>query len=145
MAIALAKAWSQGQTIGYDPDVAARREVFFGEIQRDERSVLAAMRSIAEQRDADEAQGVPVANPVSAPRAEPYTLRSPSGYAVGTVLRARITIYGCTGPGGGFCNHMAGGGYPFHGAAACSSEMSPPAVISELDPRTFLTAALTAA
>ena len=38
-------------------------------------------------------------------------------------MRARITIYGCQGPGGGFCNYMSSGGVPFEGAVACSSNL----------------------
>jgi hypothetical protein len=53
----------------------------------------------------------------------PYTRGTASGYAAGTVLPARITIYGCTGPGGGFCGNMASGIRVFEGAAACSSNL----------------------
>ncbi|MEX2247234.1 MAG: hypothetical protein WEC75_11155 [Dehalococcoidia bacterium] len=58
-----------------------------------------------------------------APVGRPQTLNLPSGYAVGTILRARITIYGCTGPGGGFCGNMATGVPVFEGAAACSRDL----------------------
>lgn len=51
------------------------------------------------------------------------TLGRASGYAAGTVLTARITIYGCVGSGGGFCGGMASGVRVFEGAAACSSDM----------------------
>ncbi len=53
----------------------------------------------------------------------PFSLNSESGVGAGTVLRARVTIYGCSGPGGGFCNHMASGGTAFEGAAACSTNL----------------------
>jgi hypothetical protein len=53
----------------------------------------------------------------------PYTLNAASGLGAGSVLRARVTIYGCSGPGGGFCSHMSAGGVPFEGAAACSSNL----------------------
>jgi hypothetical protein len=53
----------------------------------------------------------------------PFSLNEASGLGAGSVLRARITIYGCSGPGGGFCNHMSAGGLPFEGAAACSSNL----------------------
>jgi hypothetical protein len=51
------------------------------------------------------------------------TLGRASGYAPGTTLAARVTIYGCVGSGGGFCGGMASGIRVFEGAAACSSDM----------------------
>ena len=51
------------------------------------------------------------------------TYNSASGYAPGTMLTARITVYGCTGPGGGFCGGMASGYTVFEGAAACSYDL----------------------
>jgi hypothetical protein len=51
------------------------------------------------------------------------TLGRASGYAPGTRLYARITMYGCVGRGGGFCGGMASGITVFEGAAACSSDM----------------------
>lgn len=53
----------------------------------------------------------------------PSSLNRASGYAGGTVLRARITVYGCTGAGGGFCGNMATGIPVFEGAAACSYDL----------------------
>jgi hypothetical protein len=53
----------------------------------------------------------------------PQSLNGASGYAIGTVLSARITVYGCTGPGGGFCGNMATGIRVFEGAAACSRDL----------------------
>ena len=53
----------------------------------------------------------------------PTTLSVPSGLAAGTVMPARITIYGCTGPGGGFCGGTAAGVGVFEGVAACSSNL----------------------
>jgi len=79
--------------------------------------VLNAMNTIAAERAAAD-QGYSVSSSQAA--AAPYTLNAASGLAAGTVIRARVTIYGCTGPGGGFCNHMATGGNAFQGAAACS-------------------------
>ena len=83
--------------------------------------VLKAMHILADQQaaaagDMDAAARIHAAG-------VPFTLSEPSGLAAGTVLRARITIYGCQGPGGGFCNHMSAGGVPFEGAAACSSNL----------------------
>lgn len=53
----------------------------------------------------------------------PVSLAGASGYAIGTILSARITVYGCTGPGGGFCGNMASGIQVFEGAAACSRDL----------------------
>jgi hypothetical protein len=83
--------------------------------------VLKAMRTLADEKaaaagDAEAAARVRAAAP-------PYSMNAPSGLAAGTVMRARITIYGCTGPGGGFCNNMSSGGTVFEGAAACSSDL----------------------
>lgn len=88
--------------------------------------VLRAMRIIAEENDAAAAAAANVASTssaaVAAPAA-PYSVNGTSGYAPGTVLAARITVYGCTGPGGGFCGNMSSGGQVFEGAAACSSDL----------------------
>ncbi|MDP9236674.1 MAG: hypothetical protein M3P30_04610 [Chloroflexota bacterium] len=82
--------------------------------------VLIAMNSIAADRNA----GADAASARSArSAAAPYSMSSPSGIEAGTAMRARITIYGCSGPGGGFCNHMASGGSAFEGAAACSENL----------------------
>jgi hypothetical protein len=84
------------------------------------------LRAIAAQRvAAAEAARVQAArtSSVRGAVAPPRTLNSASGYAAGTVLSARITIYGCTGPGGGFCGNMASGVRVFEGAAACSRDL----------------------
>jgi hypothetical protein len=78
--------------------------------------VLRAMKQIDEQRQAQAAAVVPGRNPARSYNAS-------SGYAAGTVLSARITIYGCVGPGGGFCNNMASGIAVYEGAAACSGDL----------------------
>jgi hypothetical protein len=83
--------------------------------------VLKAMHILADQEaaaagDLDAAERVQSA-------AVPFTLNEGSGLAAGSAMRARITIYGCSGPGGGFCSHMSAGGVPFEGAAACSSNL----------------------
>ena len=57
------------------------------------------------------------------PRGTSATLGVASGYAPGTRLYARITMYGCVGRGGGFCGGMASGITVFEGAAACSTDM----------------------
>jgi hypothetical protein len=77
---------------------------------------LRALLTIAQQREAQAREATRAA-------AVPYSVGDASGYAPGTVLEARITIYGCTGPGGGFCGHMSSGGTAFEGAAACSSNL----------------------
>lgn len=92
-----------------------------GAVEQHNWDVLRAMRIIADQQaaaagDAEAAERISAAG-------IPFTLNQASGLAAGTALRARITIYGCTGPGGGFCNHMSAGGVPFEGAAACSSNL----------------------
>jgi hypothetical protein len=86
--------------------------------------VLRAMRIIAEENDAAAAAANATTTSASvASPAAPYSVNGTSGYAPGTVLTARITVYGCTGPGGGFCGNMSSGGQVFEGAAACSSDL----------------------
>jgi hypothetical protein len=82
--------------------------------------VLRAMKQIDEQRHA---QAAAAAAPVADARNPARSYNGASGYAPGTVISARITIYGCTGPGGGFCNHMASGIAVYEGAAACSGDL----------------------
>ena len=77
--------------------------------ERQAQEVLAALVQIDKQRRAQ----VVAAN-------GGRSLNGASGYPVGTILRSRITIYGCAGAGGGFCNAMATGIQVFEGAAACS-------------------------
>jgi hypothetical protein len=81
--------------------------------------VLRAMKVLDEQRRSEAAaRQAAIASPGT-----PRSLNGSSGYAVGTVLRARITIYGCVGAGGGFCNNMSTGIKVFEGAAACSGDL----------------------
>lgn len=89
--------------------------------QRDLESALVALGTakLAEEEAARQA----AASAPAQPRAAAYSAGRPSGYAPGTIVRARITVYGCAGPGGGFCNYMASGGAPFEGAAACSYDL----------------------
>ncbi len=120
----LAHLWADhSQSMGIDANVEFGKGL--AKIARDQYNwaVLYAMRSIADERTAADDQAAAAARRAVAPAAPPYTLGSQSGYAPGTVLRARITIYGCTGPGGGFCDHMASGGDAFEGAAACSADL----------------------
>ncbi len=85
------------------------------------------IRAIAAHRDAEAAKAAQAATARTAPRASAggpvYSANRASGYAVGTILPARITVYGCTGPGGGFCGNMASGVRVFEGAAACSPDL----------------------
>jgi len=82
-----------------------------------EKAKVAAAEERAAPYAAEEARATAAAPPS-------YSLNGESGMAAGTVIGgARITIYGCQGPGGGFCHHMSGGGAPFAGAAACSTNL----------------------
>jgi hypothetical protein len=86
--------------------------------------LIAAMQYAAAQ----EAQRVADVAAAARARAAASTRPAPtyngaSGLAAGSVLRARITIYGCVGPGGGFCGNTSSGVRVFEGAAACSSNL----------------------
>jgi hypothetical protein len=94
-----------------------------GAIEQRQWDVLHAMLQIERERAAAAAAVAPGAALAARPAAQPHSMNGASGLAVGTVLSAHITIYGCVGPGGGFCNYMASGGVPFEGAAACSSNL----------------------
>ena len=89
--------------------------------------MLSDQKIAAEKSAADELEAAGgLSTPAQASRhaaGAPFSLNSESGVGPGTVMRARITIYGCSGPGGGFCNHMASGGTAFEGAAACSTNL----------------------
>ena len=91
--------------------------------ERHAYEVLQALKQIDEQRKADAAAQAARASAQPA-RGVAGSLNKPSGYAAGTIIHGvRITIYGCVGPGGGFCNGMASGIQVFEGAAACSSDL----------------------
>lgn len=110
--------------------------VLAGNAELERRSLIDSMQQIWVEQQAQAAANppkpVPVAAPpvtssvagVSARPGTPATLNGASGYAPGTIVRARITVYGCTGPGGGFCGNMASGIRVFEGAAACSRDMA---------------------
>jgi hypothetical protein len=85
--------------------------------------VLAAMVQISEQRQAAVAAASRARAAAPAARNPASSLNGASGYAPGTIVRARITVYGCTGPGGGFCGNMSSGVPVFEGAAACSRDL----------------------
>lgn len=90
----------------------------------DQLKLEEGIRAIGAHRDAEAAKAAQAA---AAPRASvggpAYSANRASGYAIGTILPARITVYGCTGPGGGFCGNMASGVRVFEGAAACSYDL----------------------
>jgi hypothetical protein len=73
--------------------------------------------------DAEHQQRLAQARAAAPPAGRPYSVNGASGVGAGTILRARITIYGCVGPGGGFCGNMSSGGRVFEGAAACSNNL----------------------
>jgi hypothetical protein len=87
-----------------------------GAMEREHQALVNALDTLAAEQRAR-------ASAASSTRGSPFTRNAASGYAVGTVLTARITVYGCVGPGGGFCGGMAGGGRVFEGAAACSYDL----------------------
>ncbi len=103
--------------------VAGAADLRSWDVLRAMNSIAAGQQAAQEQATAKQAAAAPAQRAVAAP-ASSYSMDAASGVAAGTVIRARITIYGCTGPGGGFCNHMASGGTAFAGAAACSSNLA---------------------
>ena len=84
--------------------------------------VILVMKQLEEQKIHEQKQ-VQAAAAAIGGRNPARSFNTASGYPAGTVLRARITVYGCVGPGGGFCNGMASGVGVFEGAAACSADL----------------------
>ncbi len=117
-AAGVAGNWEESYSVAAPPAGAVGAAVIAA-AQVEQQNALKAMQAIADERAA--AERAASLKPVAVPA--PYSMQSASGFAPGTVVRARITIYGCTGPGGGFCNHMASGGVAFEGAAACSNNL----------------------
>jgi hypothetical protein len=113
--------WEQSYNVAVPDARQLGAALFAGAIEQHDWDVMRAMLIIADQRAA--AAGDAAAAERMHAAGIPFTLNQASGLEAGTVLRARITIYGCSGPGGGFCNHMSAGGVPFEGAAACSSNL----------------------
>jgi len=107
--------WEQSYSLAAPPADQMGAALMAGAVETQHQDLMSALQAIADQRAAaqDEVRGV----------AAPSSLNVASGLEPGTVLRARVTIYGCTGPGGGFCNHMASGTAVFEGAAASSSNL----------------------
>ena len=113
--------WEQSYSVAAPDATTMGAALLAGVAEQQKWDVLKAMHILADEQaaaagDADTAARVQMA-------AVPYTMNGSSGLGVGSVIRARITIYGCNGPGGGFCSHMSAGGTPFQGAAACSSNL----------------------
>lgn len=127
-AAAVSGNWERSSAIALPPTDQVGAAVMFAADEGHRWAVLASLVEWAERdraaRAAVEAQARrgQVAGATSAP-GQATTLGRGSGYAPGTVLPARITIYGCVGPGGGFCNNMASGVRVFEGAAACSTNL----------------------
>ncbi len=115
--------WARAYNLSAPPASQLGAALIAGAQEQYRWDVLRAMRTIADAETARQAQADAAAATSQRSAAAPYTLHAPSGVAPGTVLRARITIYGCTGPGGGFCGHMSSGIQAFPGAAACSSNL----------------------
>jgi hypothetical protein len=113
--------WEQSYSVAQPDAGTMGAAVLAGISEQRQWDVMKAMRIIADQEAAAAGDAEATARMHAA--GVPFTINEPSGLAVGSVLRARITIYGCQGPGGGFCNHMSAGGVPFEGAAACSSNL----------------------
>lgn len=106
------------------PASAIADAVLAGALQKQHEEFVSALKSIAAQR---EAQAARAAAPPEVQRAAnaraaqvPQSVNGASGFAPGTVLASRVTVYGCYGPGGGFCGRMSSGINVFEGAAACS-------------------------
>lgn len=105
------------------PDAAARGVAVLGETQRQHQiDTLIALYEWGEEQKAAQA-GVQARSAGLPAPGKPTTYNTQSGYAPGMVVSARVTIYGCTGSGGGFCGGMASGYTVFEGAAACSTDL----------------------
>jgi hypothetical protein len=115
-AAGVAGNWERSYSSAVPPAADIGAAVLAGMVEQNQRDFESALVALAADRDAKAAAR---ARGLAIPRG----LNRASGYPVGTILRGRITIYGCTGPGGGFCGNMASGIRVFEGAAACSSDL----------------------
>jgi hypothetical protein len=120
----IAGDWARSYSDAVPPaqDIGAAVIAGVGETRRWHE--LSALLTIAAEQDAQSqaaasSRAHSVAGAAPAPAAH-----AASGYGAGTSRRSRITIYGCTGPGGGFCGHMSNGETAYEGAAACSSDLA---------------------
>jgi hypothetical protein len=116
-AAGVAGNWERSIASASAPIEALGALAIAGAHERDYQELVGALNQLAQEQKA------PAAAAAAPPRGTSFSRNAASGYAAGTVLNARITIYGCVGPGGGFCGGMAGGGRVFEGAAACSTDL----------------------
>lgn len=112
--------WEDSWSAAVPPAGQIGAAVLAGQQHERDMEVVRALLTIAERRKS-EVRAASTSRSLAG--GAPASLNRASGYAPGTVLRARITVYGCTGPGGGFCGGMASGFKVFEGAAACSYDM----------------------
>lgn len=120
--------WERAYANAVPPAGDIADAVLAGALEKKHQEFVATLEAIAAEREAKEAAAAAAAAaPSEVQRAAnarasqvPYSANSASGLAPGTSLPARVTIYGCYGPGGGFCGRMASGVNVFEGAAACS-------------------------
>ena len=122
--------WEQSYTVGAPSAGQMGAAILAAADEQHKWDVLKTLRVMSDQKIADETAAVEASGGLSTPEqasrhaaGAPFSLNTESGVGVGSVMRARITIYGCSGPGGGFCNSMASGGTAFQGAAACSTNL----------------------
>jgi hypothetical protein len=111
--------WERSVAAGSAPVQDLGALAIAGAHERDFQELVAALNKIAADKKAEQTRAAAVAPA----RGTPFSRNGASGYAAGSTLRARITVYGCVGPGGGFCGGMAGGGKVFEGAVACSYDL----------------------
>jgi len=118
----IAGDWARSYSDAMPPANQLGAAVIAGAQQTRQWNELSALITIAQQREAQQHEQAAQSRAAAAPGSGAGHAAA-SGYAPGTTRRARITIYGCTGPGGGFCGHMSSGQQVFEGAAACSSDL----------------------
>jgi len=110
--------WEQSYSIGAPSAGQLGAALIAGAEEQRRWDELRALVMLSDQKiaveksaaDALEATGG-LSTPAQASRhaaGAPFSLNSESGVGPGTVMRARITIYGCSGPGGGFCHSGQG-------------------------------------
>jgi hypothetical protein len=123
-------SWEEAHSLAVPSAEDLGAAVLAGHIETQERwESLARLQAAVEAdraREAAEAAAAEAARQSQVRAAASSPARSyngASGYPSGTMLTARITVYGCTGPGGGFCGGMASGYTVFEGAAACSYDL----------------------
>jgi len=110
-AAGVAGNWEQSYSAAAPAADTMGTALMAGAVQQQNEAIYQALLKINNARIAREA------------RAPVTSLNAASSLVPGSVIRARITIYGCSGPGGGFCHHMYSGIQVFAGAAACSNNL----------------------